>query len=144
MKLSNITDIAVSALHAQRVRMSVTASNLANAETTRGADGSPGAYRRRDPVFAAQPLEGSFAGQLERRLRIVEVPRIVEDEREPIRRHAPSHPDADESGFVSFPRVSVVEEMANMISASRSFEASLVLMGKVKAMGDAALRMGRG
>lgn len=140
MQLSNITDIAVSGLAAQRARMTTTASNLANAESTRGADGGP--YRRRDPVFQAQPLD-PFASSLDRKLRTVQVTRIAEDTREPIRRHDPTHPDADEAGFVLLPNVNVVEEMTNMISASRSFEANLVLMGKVRAMGDAALRIGR-
>lgn len=141
MKLSDITDIAVSGLHAQRVRMTVTASNLANAETTRGIDGGP--YRRRDPVFATRPIGGPFAGELERQLRAVRVSRVALDTREPVRRHEPSHPDADGSGFVAFPRVNTVEEMANIISASRSFEANLVLMRKTREMGQAALRMGR-
>ncbi len=140
MQLSNIVDIAVSGLSAQRSRMTVTASNLANAESTRSADGGP--YRRRDPVFEARPLD-PFASHIDRKLRTVQLTRIAEDGREPIRRHEPSHPDADEAGFVAYPNVNVVEEMANMISASRSFEANLVLMGKARQMGDAALRIGR-
>jgi len=143
LKLSDITDIAVSGLHAQRVRMVVTASNLANAESTRGAGGAPGPYRRRDPVFAAEPLDRAFSGSLARKLQSVRVSGVVEDQREPIRRHEPAHPDANDAGFVLLPRVNTVEEMANMISASRSFEANLVLMRKVRDMGDAALRMGR-
>lgn len=140
MKLSNIVDIAVSGLAAQRVRMTVTASNLANAESTRSAEGGP--YRRRDPIFSAQPLD-PFSRSLDRKLRSVHVTRIAEGGREPILRHDPSHPDADASGFVAFPNVNVVEEMANMISASRSFEANLVLMGKVRNMSQAVMRLGR-
>ena len=140
MKLSDITDIAVSGLSAQRARMTVTASNLANAESTRTAEGGP--YRRRDPVFQAQPLD-PFSSRMDRKLQTVQLTRIALDGRDPIRRHEPSHPDADESGFVAYPNVNVVEEMANMISASRSFEANLVLMGKARRMGEAALRIGR-
>lgn len=140
MQLSRITDIAVSGISAQRSRMTITASNLANAESTRSAEGGP--YRRRDPVFEAQPLD-PFASRMERKLNTVQLTRIAEDGRAPIRRHEPSHPDADEAGFVDYPNVNVVEEMANMISASRSFEANLVLLGKVRSMGEAALRIGR-
>lgn len=141
MNLSNITDIAVSGLSAQRVRMTVTASNLANAESTRSASGGP--YRRRDPMFTAERVYHGFSSNLDRRLRSVRVSRIVEDQRAPLRRHEPTHPDADSSGFVDYPHVNVVEEMSNMISASRSFEANIVLMRKVSAMGQAALRIGR-
>ncbi len=141
MKLSDITDIAASGLEAQRVRMVVTASNLANAETTRGPDG--GVYRRRDPVFAARPMHEPFAGKLERSLRRVQITRIVEDPREPIRTHQPGHPDADAEGYVSKPRISVVEEMTNMITASRSFEANVIMLRKAREMGEAALSIGR-
>ena len=140
MKLSNIVDIAVSGLSAQRSRMTLTASNLANAESTRSAEGGP--YRRRDPVFSARPID-PFASRIDRKLQKVELTRIALDGRDPIRRHDPSHPDADDSGFVSYPNVNVVEEMTNMISATRSFEANLVLMGKARRMGEAALRIGR-
>lgn len=140
MQLSNIVDIAVSGISAQRARMTVTASNLANAESTRSAEGGP--YRRRDPVFEARPLD-PFASRMDRKLNTVQVTRIAEDGRDPIKRHDPSHPDADAAGFVEFPNVNVVEEMANMISASRSFEANLVLLGKAREMGQAALRIGR-
>jgi len=141
MKLSDITDIAVSGLAAQRARMTVTASNLANAESTRSAEGGP--YRRRDVVFAARPLEGGFGGEMDRALRAVRVERVVEDTRAPIRRHMPGHPDADADGFVQMPRIQPVEEYTNMLSASRSFEANVMVLRKVRSMGDAALRIGR-
>ncbi|MDJ0847891.1 MAG: flagellar basal body rod protein FlgC [Myxococcota bacterium] len=140
MILSDVTDIAVSGLDAQRVRMTVTASNLANMESSR-ADGS--AYRRRDPVFRAEPLERGFAGALDRELRSVRVSRIVEDTRAPLRRYDPGHPDADAEGYRSVPRVNPVQEMTNLLSASRSFEANLLVMRHVRQIGEAALQIGR-
>jgi flagellar basal-body rod protein FlgC len=139
--LSDIVDIAAAGLAAQRARMTVTASNLANAESTRSAEGGP--YRRRDVVFAARPLEGGFRGEIDRALRSVEVDRVVEDPRPPVSRHQPGHPDADAEGNVFLPRVEPVEEMTNLLSASRSFEANLLVLRKAREMGDAALRIGR-
>lgn len=140
MKLSQIMDVAVSGLEAQRVRMAVTASNLANAESTRSADGGP--YRRRDPVFAAEAPR-SFERALDGELRAVRVTRIAEDSRPPLRRHQPGHPDADAEGWVEVPRVNVVEELTNMLSASRSFEANLAALREVREMGEAVLQIGR-
>ncbi len=141
MNLSDVSDLAVAGLDAQRMRMTVTASNLANADSTRTPGGGP--YRRRDPVFRAEPLDRSFAGALDRRLQTVRVTRIETDSRPPVLRYQPGHPDADESGFVAAPRVNVVEEMSNLISASRSFEANLVILRKVREIGQAALAIGR-
>lgn len=142
MELRQITDIAVSGLRAQRARMATAASNIANADTTRTAEGGP--YQRRDPVFRATALEnGSFQGRLDRALRQVDVPRIVADKGAPIERFLPGHPDADEAGMVAFPRVNVIEEMTRVMNASRSFEANLAVMRKVRAMGEATMRIGR-
>ena len=141
MKLGDIVDIAVSGLVAQRARMAVTASNVANAETTRTAEG--GAYQRRDPVFRATSVAGPFAASLDRALRGVEVTRTVRDPRPPVTRFDPGHPDADPEGFVAYPRVSVVEELTNMMSAGRSYEANLLILNKVRAMSRAALQIGR-
>ena len=140
MSLTNITDIAVSGLMAQRTRIAVTASNLANAETTRTAEGGP--YRRRDPVFVAESPGGPFAEHLNRELRSVRVEGIAEDDRDFIERIEPGHPDADENGVVRYPRVNTVEEMTNLMSASRSFDANLMIMGKVRKMSEAVLRIG--
>jgi flagellar basal-body rod protein FlgC len=141
MDLRTISDIAISGLRAQRARMATSASNIANAETTRTAEGGP--YRRRDPVFSAVRLDGGFEARLERALRQVDVPRIVPDRAEPILRFLPGHPDADETGMVAFPRVNVIEEMTRVMGASRSYEANLAVMRKVRAMSDATMRIGR-
>lgn len=141
MPLSDVMDIAVSGLEAQRLRMQVTASNIANADSTRTAEGGP--YRRRDPIFTATRLSEPFGGLLERKLSTVRVTRVVEDTRDPLQRFDPRHADADADGFVAVPRVNVVEEMANLMSASRSFEANLAVMRKARSIGEAALQIGR-
>ena len=141
MKLTDITDIAVSGLVAQRARMATTASNVANAHTTRTASG--GAYRRRDPVFRTTPVGGPFAGRLERAIQRVEVARVSLDRRAPITRFDPGHPDANPDGYVALPRVNVVEELTNMMSASRSYESNLVIVRKVREMAQAAMQIGQ-
>jgi len=139
--LGDVVDIAAAGLVAQRARMTATASNLANAQTTRTPEGGP--YRRRDPVFEARPVGGPFAGELERQMRKVEVSAVREDPRPPVMRHQPGHPDADANGMVAYPRVDPVEEMGNMLSANRSFEANVAIMRKARAMGEAVLAIGR-
>lgn len=141
MNLNDITDIAASGLSAQRARLATTASNLANAETTRTPEGGP--YQRRDPIFRSDSNRGSFSSRLDHAVRRVDVQRIAIDDSAPISRFDPSHPDADPEGFVKMPNVNVIREMSNMMSASRSFEANLVSMRKVRAMAEAALRIGR-
>jgi len=141
MDMSDIMDIATSGLRAQRTRMTVTASNIANAQTTRTEEGGP--YRRRDPVFNASRVAQPFASQLEQKLRSVSVSRIAEDPREPVTRYLPHHPDSNEDGYVEFPNVNLVEEQANLVSASRSFQANLLVMAKVKSMSEALLRVGQ-
>jgi flagellar basal-body rod protein FlgC len=126
---------------AQRVRMVVTASNIANSQTTRAAEG--GAYRRRDPVFESRTIEGGFGPALAGALRTVEVPRVEIDPRPGPSRFDPGHPDADADGYVQMPNVDLVEEMTNMMGAQRAFEANLLALRKAREMGDAALRIGR-
>lgn len=140
MSLGDIMDIATSGLIAQRTRITLTASNLANSETTRTAAGGP--YRRLDPVFISEPLGGPFATLLQREMRAVRVERIVQDDRDFLTRVEPGHPDADENGIVKYPRVNVVEEMTNLMSASRSFDANLMLFNKVRAMSEAIMKVG--
>ncbi len=141
MKLADIMDIAASGLSAQRVRMAAAASNLANVHTTRGPDGGP--YRRRDPVFASEPLNGGFGNTLRNAMRRVSVRGVEIDSRPPLMHHDPGHPDANEQGMVATPRVDTVEEIVNVMSASRSFEANLVIVRKVREMSDAAMQIGR-
>ena len=141
MSLADIADIAVSGLLAQRVRMVVTSSNIANAQTTRTPEGGP--YQRRDPVFEAKSLDDGFGSRLDGALTAVEVPRIERDTRPGSVRYDPGHPDANADGYVQMPNVDLVEEMTNLMSAQRTFEANLLALRKAREMGDAALRIGR-
>ena len=137
--------ISSSGLTAQRLRMNLIAANLANMNTTRTKAGGP--YRRKDPVFAAQAPAASFREMLGNRqrelLKEVAVVRIVEDSRPPIKKHDPTHPDADENGYVSMPNINLMEEMVNMISATRSYEANVTAIQSAKAMALKALEIGQ-
>lgn len=128
-------DISASALAAERTRMNLISSNLANANSTRTAEGGP--YRRKDAVFSATPSSpGSFGQALNRAAdaRKVAVTQINEDQRPPRMQYEPGHPDADPQGYVAYPNVNVVEEMADMISASRSYEANVTAAQAAKSM----------
>lgn len=131
--------ISASGLHAQQKRLQVISSNLANVESTRTPEGGP--YRRRDVVFSASPVEGSFDQALRTKLGEtrpnygVEVTRTILDPRDFKRVHQPEHPDADADGFVLYPNVNVMEEMVNMISALRAYEANVTAMSATKSMG---------
>ena len=140
MKLGDITDIAVSGLLAQRARIAVTASNIANAETTRTPQGGP--YRRRDPVLSTQPVR-RFSSHLERAMHKVRVESVQVDRSPGVLRFDPGHPDANDEGYLTLPNVSVVEELTNVLSAGRSFEANLLILRKVRDMSDAAMQVGR-
>ena len=140
MKLTDVVDIGVSGLLAQRARMAATASNLANAQTTRTAEGGP--YRRRDPVFSTASIGGAFARGLSRAIHKVKVDRIAVDPRPPITRYQPGHPDASPEGYVALPNVNTVEETANMMSATRSYQANLLILRKAREMARAALNIG--
>jgi flagellar basal-body rod protein FlgC len=143
MNFFSAMEITASALGAQRVRMNVLASNLANARSTRRADGQPGPYRRMDPVFRAVPVADRFqelrADPGARSSFLVEVPEIREDQAPPQRVFDPSHPDADPDGFIELPNINVVSEMVNMVTASRAYEANVTVMQTVKGMARSAL-----
>ena len=135
-------DISASALSAERTRMNLISSNLANVNSTRTAEGGP--YRRRDAVFTATPPPGSFGAALgQASARRVEVSQINEDQNPPRMQYEPNHPDADPAGYVAYPNVNVVEEMADMISASRSYEANVTAAQAAKAMALKTLDLGR-
>lgn len=144
MSLSNVFNIAGSAMNAQTVRLNTTASNLANAESVSSSLGET--YRARKPVFAVQQLDplaepdnesGIAAGQG------VQILGIVESDAQLRQEYNPSHPMADEQGYVYYPNVNVVEEMADMISASRSFQINTEIMNTAKQMLQQTLRMGQ-
>ena len=143
MDFFSAMDISASALTAQRTRMNLISSNLANVNSTRTAEGGP--YKRKDAVFTATPLAGSFGAALgkasdERR---VDVTQIAEDTKPPRLQYEPTHPDANAAGYVAYPNVNVVEEMADMISASRSYEANVTAAQASKSMALKTLEIGR-
>ncbi len=137
--------VSASGLDAQMKRMNTISSNIANAETTQTAEGGP--YKRKDPVLAAQTDRESFGEVLENAMdenvQAVQVTEIREDERPPRLVYNPSHPHANAEGYVAMPNVNPVEEMANMISAQRSYEANVTAMNSAKAMAQKALEIGR-
>jgi flagellar basal-body rod protein FlgC len=142
MSLTNIFDIAGSAMNAQSIRLNTTASNLANADAA--ASSSEETYRGRHPVFTAlnnnvldidADNNGTNIG--------VKVLGIVESDAPLQPRYEPGHPLADEEGYVFYPNVNPVEEMANMISASRSFQMNVEVMNSAKQMMQRVLTLGQ-
>ena len=130
---------------AQMKRMNTISSNIANAETTRTPEGGP--YRRKDPLVAAETDRESFGEilqtELDENIQGVRVQGIIEDQRPPRMVYNPQSPDANPEGYVAMPNVNTVEEMANMISAQRSYEANVTAMNAAKAMAQKALEIGR-
>lgn len=139
MSLLRIFDIAGSALSAQSVRLNVTASNLANADSVGSSVQTT--YRARQPVFQAMLDEAAFVD--EAATGGVQVAGIVESDRPLERRYQPEHPAADEEGYVLMPNVSVVDEMANMLSASRSYQGNVDVMNASKQMLMKTLALGQ-
>ena len=133
MTMFSIFQISGSAMQAQSQRMNVAASNLANADSVAGPDGQP--YRAKQVVFEARGRDGA-AG--------VGVSRIVEDTTTLRREYRPGDPNADDQGYVSLPNVQPVEEMVNMIEASRSYQANVEVLNTSKQMMTKTLTLGEG
>ena len=125
--------VSASGLAAERTRVNIASSNLANAESTRGPDGQP--YHRKDPVFEATPFEGELEG--------VKVARIQEDLGPGKKVYSPGHPDADENGFVTFPDVNPINEVVNLLSAQKAYEANATAVDTLKGMASRALDIAR-
>ena len=139
MDLLDTLNIAGSGLSAQRVRLQTISSNLANARTTRTAEGGP--YQRKAPVFVAETLD-TFGGQLDRELAGVKVDRIATSDG--VRMvHDPSHPDADADGYVAMPDIDVLAEMVDLMTTSRSYEANVNTVEVTRDMASRALEIGR-
>jgi flagellar basal-body rod protein FlgC len=136
MDLFTAMNTSSSALTAERTRMNLISSNLANVNTTRTPEGGP--YKRKDAVFMATPVSEGFGKTLDgvtgKHLREVKVSEIVEDKSAPRMQYDPSHPDADAQGYVAMPNVNVVEEMADMITATRVYEANVMSAQAAKNM----------
>jgi flagellar basal-body rod protein FlgC len=133
-------EISASGLTAQRLRMDVTAENLANAQTTKGADGQP--YRRKEVVLQEIPQGGGFGAQLTAAMGVgsksaaggVQVAQIATDQTAGKMVYDPSHPDANAQGYVQMPNVDTVTEMVDLIDSSRAYEANVTAMSASKQM----------
>lgn len=138
-------DTAASGLTAQRLRLDIISQNMANVNTTRTADGGP--YKRKTVIFEQVKNESSFSSILNQKKQVgmngVRVARIVEDETQGALVYNPSHPDANAQGYVEMPNVNTVDEMVNMISASRSYEANVTSFNTMKSMFAKTLEIGK-
>lgn len=138
-------DMGASALSAERTHINIISMNLANAKTTRTAEGGP--YRRKSVVMESIPLDASFSkqmqGALDKELRGVRVQNIAVDQRPLKLVYEPGHPDANEDGYVAYPDINVVEEMAALMTAQRGYEANVTTVDSIKQMYAKALEINR-
>jgi flagellar basal-body rod protein FlgC len=129
MSFFEVLDVAATGLSAQRIRINVLSSNMANATTTRTEHGGP--YRKKNVVFE-QVLEGKYKGG-------VKVREILPDHKPPMLKFDPGHPDANEEGYVAFPNISPIEEMVNLLEAARTYEANVTMVNTVKQLAQQSL-----
>ena len=138
-------DMSASALSAERTHINIISMNLANAKTTRTPDGGP--YKRRSVVTESIEVDAPFKKHMEsaldREMRGVRVQAIAIDKRPPKMVYEPGHPDADQDGFVAYPDVNVVEEMAALMTAQRGYEANVTTVDSFKQMYNKALEINR-
>ncbi len=133
--------ICASGLAAQRVKMDVITSNLANVTTTSTPEGGP--YKRKEVVLSARNIETDFDRRLRDVLQTVEVKDIVEDKNSVKLIYDPMHPDADEKGFLAMPNINTVLEMAEMVSVGKSYEACATAFDATKNMALKSLEIGK-
>lgn len=142
MSLFGAIGISASGMDAQRIRAELITENLANADTTRTPQGGP--YKRKDAIFTSAPSGSSFGETLTLVGNLAElsgglpsgvsVSSVTIDESEPERRYLPGHPDADPQGYVAFPKINPAEEMVDLMSASRGYQANVAAISSVKDM----------
>ena len=133
---------SASALSAERTRVDLATSNLANAESTRGPNGMP--YRRLDPVLQSVPFEDSMAAaSADAPAAGVKVAAVMADPTPGRRVYSPGHPDADGDGFVTFPNVEPIHEVVNLMSASKAYQANATAVDTLKTMAQRALDIGK-
>jgi len=137
MALFNVFDIAGSAMTAQSMRLNVVASNMANADSVTGSDGQP--YRAKQVIFQAQPVNSAMPKGVSG----VAVTKVIDDPSPMKQVYDPQNPFANAQGYVTMPNVNVVEEMTNMISASRSYQANVEMMNTAKTMIQRTLTLGQ-
>lgn len=149
MSFFGALDTSATALTAQRLRMDVISQNMANVDTTRTEDGTP--YKRKTVLFEEIGQRSSFSNYLSNAMGAnnasngygVRVSEIVTDDTEGSKTYDPTHPDADDNGYITNSNVNVVEEMVNMISANRSYEANITAMSTTKSMITKTLEIGK-
>ncbi len=146
MDLFTAMDISASGLNAQRGVLQAIATNLANTNTTRTGEGGP--YVRRQAVLSSSPVSRSpfpqiLAGKMNQEALGVKMEVQLDDSRDPEMVYDPAHPDADDDGYVALPNVNVVEEMVNMMSAVRSYEANVTAFNAAKNMALKSLEIGK-
>ena len=135
MSLFSALSVGASGMAAQRARAELLVENMANAETTRTPEGGP--YRRKDVVFESGPVEAPFSSVFNTQLdgpTGVTVSDVLTDNSAPERRYMPGHPDADKDGYVAFPKMNPAEDMVDLMSSSRTYEANVAAIGAVKDM----------
>ncbi len=134
-------EVSASGLSAERTRMNVAASNLANAQTTQAEGGGP--YKRRDVVLSAVDVPGTQGTDFQQAVRGVSVSSIAQDQSAPRMEYDPGHPQANAQGYVAYPNINPVEEMVDMITASRAYEAGITSMSTAVNMAERALGIGK-
>jgi flagellar basal-body rod protein FlgC len=136
VSLLSVLSVSASGMAAQRTRAELLVQNMANSETTRTPEGGP--YRREDAVFQSAPQTSPFSAVFQTEMASgvngVEVAEVVQDSSEPEKRYMPGHPDADADGYVAFPNVQPAEDMVDLLSAQRGFEANVAAMTAIKDM----------
>jgi flagellar basal-body rod protein FlgC len=137
LSLFDAINISSSGMTAQQLRVDVISNNIANADTTRSANGQP--YRREIPIFAER-LASTMNGIVPAG---VEVVKVAKDESPFKKIYDPTNPDADKNGYVKMPNVNVLREMVDLIAAQRTYEANATVISNVKAMASAAVQIGR-
>ncbi len=145
MDFSTALRVSSSGLTAQRMRMNTISSNIANINTTRTPEGGP--YRKKEVIFEAMPEVKNFGQVLsttpQKQISRVQVTDVHVDRRAPLLKYEPDHPDANEQGYVAYPNINLMEEMTNMIQATRSYEANVSAAQATKDMALSALQIGR-
>lgn len=140
MNLLDTLQITASGLTAQRLRLQTVASNMANARTTRTEEGGP--YKKQMPILQAVS-DDPFGSNLDRAMSQVQVMGVVESDDPPVMVHDPGHPDADAEGYVAYPNVNVLEEMVDLMTTARTYEANANVLEVTEGMASNALEIGR-
>lgn len=145
MDLLKSMRISASGLRANLKRTEAINSNIANAQTTRTAEGGP--YRRKEVVFGSEPARDEFSeileGEIDAQAQTVHATEVISSNNPPILKYDPTHPDANEKGYVAMPNINVMKEMADLIQAQRAYEANITTMNTSKSMAMKALEIGR-